>query len=63
MVCSLRDCVRDGQTRLAIIWHCAWLAMVSGRCLVTGGMAGLFVYVWHVLSCDWLLGWHGGDFK
>ena len=53
---------------LAIVWHCAWLAMVSGRCLATGlgGMAG-FVHVLanvrHVLSCDWLLGWHGGDFK
>ena len=33
--------------RLAIVWHCAWLAMVSGRCLVTGpgGMAGFYVHV------------------
>ena len=28
-----------------------------------GGMAGFYVHVGHVLSHDWLLGLHGGDFK
>ena len=37
--------------------------MVSGRCLIAGGMAGFYVHVGHVLSHDWLLGLHGGDFK
>ena len=35
--------------------------MVSGKCLVTRGRAGIcvhmFAHVQHVLSCDWLLGW------
>ena len=48
--------------RLAIVWHCAWLAMVSGRCLVTGDMAGFYVHVfacvWHVLSCA-RVAWRG----
>ena len=62
----MHDYVRDRGTSLAVVRHCAWLAGVSGRCLVTRGMAGfvhVFAYIWHVLSCDWLLGWHGGDFK
>ena len=40
-----------GIIRLAIVWHCAWLAMVSGRCLVTGGMAGFYVHKNYVFAC------------
>ena len=62
----MHDYVRDKGIRLAVVWHCACIARLSGRCLVTGGMAGfvhVLEYVWHVLSCDWLLGWHSRDFK